>query len=164
MQGPSREEVGGAHLEVAAVLRCILQRPEGAYQVRQLLRDLSRGAARGRFRLRVRLAGMVLAKRQVLGEELGVAEALQRGVHEARVPVVPESCHPRDWLRGGRRGRRRGHGRGLGGRRAGRRRRRPGREAAAEAPAVRAAAFGAQVRECGQRLEDATHEATHRAR
>lgn len=157
----------GAHLEVAAVLRGVLQGPEGPHQVRQLLGDLAlalRAAPRGLLGVRRGLGPPrpVLAERQVLGEELGVAEALKRGVHEARVAVVPEPRHPGHRLRGA------GGRRGRGGRRRARRRRGrgrgPGREAAAEAAAVRGGALGAKVRERGQRLEDAAHEATHRAR
>lgn len=172
--GPEEEEpekrpssrAPGAHLEVSAVLRGVLQRPERPHQVRQLLGDLALTVRAGRrllrFRRRLRAAQPVLAQGQVLGEELGVAEALQRGVHEARVAVVAEPRHAGHRLgsAGGRSGR--------GGRRRARRRRRrggrPGREAAAEAAAVRGGALGAEVRERGQRLEDAAHEAAHRAR
>lgn len=148
---------GPPHLEVAAVLRGVLQRPERPHQLRQLLRHL---AGRGGRRAGLRGASELL-QRQELGEQLGVAEALQDGVHEAGVAVVAQPRHAGHRL-GAALGRR-----GLGAARRAR------REAAAQAAGgsrrgqargLRAAGLGlaAVVRERGEGLQHAAHEAAER--
>lgn len=148
-----------AHLEVAAVLRGVLERPERPHQLRQLLRDL---AGRGRRPVGGGRPAAELLQRQELGEELGVAEALQDGVHEAGVAVVAQPRHAGHGLGGGG-----GARRGLGAARRAR------REAAAQAACrlrrgqargERAAGLGlaAVVRERGEGLQHAAHEPAER--
>lgn len=145
------------------MLRGVLQRPERPHQLRQLLRDLA-----GRGRRPVGSGGgggrpaAELLQRQELGEELGVAEALQDGVHEAGVAVVAQPRHAGHGLRaaGGPR-------RGLGAARRARREaaaQAAGRLRRGQARGVRAAGLGlaAVVREGGEGLQDAAHEPAER--
>lgn len=139
------------------MLRGVFQRPERPHQLRQLLRHLA-GCGGRRAGLR---GAAELLQRQELGEQLGVAEALQDGVHEAGVAVVAQPRHAGHRL-GAALGRR-----GLGAARRAR------REAAAQAAGgsrrrqargLRAAGLGlaAVVRERGEGLQHAAHEAAER--
>jgi len=87
------------YLEVHRQLRGVLQSPQRPDQRCQLLRDLSLGEVTcpqpvppGPAQVQ-----LVALQRQVLGEQVRVAQALDRGVHEAGVAVVlqaEDAWHP----------------------------------------------------------------------
>lgn len=93
-----------SYLKVSAVLGCVLKGPQSSNQAGQLLRHLPRLLRLlACLPLDRRSAGLGLVvgaggvpdpellEGQVLGEELGVAQALQDGIHEAGVAVVLEA-------------------------------------------------------------------------
>lgn len=76
-------------LERGAHLRIVLTAPDGLEQQRELLSDLALGAVF--LRVELVAAGqvdLVLIEYEVLGEDVGVRQALQHRVHEARVAVI----------------------------------------------------------------------------
>lgn len=67
----------------------LVARPQRLEHLRQLLGQLALGAELARRQLVAALqVGLVAVQHEVLGQDVGVAEALQHGVHEARVAMV----------------------------------------------------------------------------
>lgn len=83
-------------LERGAHLRVVLAAPDSLEQQGQLFGDLALGAVLLRVDLVApRQVDLVLVQHEVLGEDVGVREALQHGVHEARVAVVAQAYDTR---------------------------------------------------------------------
>jgi len=94
---------GGAHF------RIVLAAPDRLEEQRELLGDLAARAILLRVELvAARQVDLVLVQHEVLGEDVGVRQTLQHGVHEARVAMITQTddaWHPVGRYVGGTRGR-----------------------------------------------------------